>query len=153
MDHQRLRIVRYQPAADRDQPTRTALLERAAAGVLTIMLGVAVLLVGLAPGGAASETSLGDKTQHFVAFGVIARLGATAWPGSRRALVFAGLACLGLEVLQAALPLGRQASFYDVVWSMSGAAVGVWGQKLKQGGALFVLGAAAASFLEIWLQA
>jgi hypothetical protein len=92
--------------------------DRLPAALRFIAYGFAVALLmylTLAPGEALPATTLWDKAQHFLAWAVLTGLGLLFWP-SRPGRVTAFALFLGglIEVLQSALPFGRDGDVRDL---------------------------------------
>ena len=87
---------------------------------------LAVLVLALAPTDVPMPTTGWDKSNHLLAFSVMALLGQRAYPG-RTMAVLAGLLAYGvlIEVLQSFTP-HRSADWHDVVADAAGLAAG-WG--------------------------
>jgi VanZ family protein len=93
-------------------------------------IAVAVLLyLTLAPSEDLPSTSLWDKAQHGVAWMVLAGVGLALWPTRpRRIAAFAMFVGVLVEVLQTALPYGRDGDVRDLFGDAVGvaAALLVW---------------------------
>ena len=86
---------------------------------------LAVLVLALLPPSIPEPTTGWDKTNHLLAFGVLAMLGVRAWPG-RVWHVVVGLVAYGglIEVLQS-MTSYRDASWHDLMADSLGIAVGM----------------------------
>lgn len=75
------------------------------------------------------SVSASDKVLHFVAYAIIASLGAAAFPHMRLLYIFLVTATLGavLEFAQAMISTGRTASLADQIANMGGAALVILG--------------------------
>ncbi len=95
---------------------------------LSFALGViAVTWLSLTPRDALPEIHMWDKSQHLIAYAVLAICGAIGFLG-RRPLPIVGVGLIvlgsGLEVAQAAVP-GRDPSVADAVANTAGIALGL----------------------------
>lgn len=87
---------------------------------------VAVLVASLVPTRSLPQVSLSDKAEHFIAYAVLAALGARAFPGRPRLLATVLVANgVGVEVLQQAMALGRQGEVLDALANTLGIAAGL----------------------------
>ncbi len=103
------------------------------AALLSITLG------SLVPSQSLAGPDLNDKFLHFIAYGVLAGLAGIAWPARGLKFVFITILFwgLGIELLQAFMPLGREGSFYDGFANGLGALsactvlhlLSIWGRK------------------------
>ncbi|CAG2130070.1 VanZ family protein [Cupriavidus plantarum] len=84
----------------------------------------AILVLALLPPSTPMPTTGWDKSNHMLAFGTLAVLGARAWPG-RMWGVLLGLVAYGvlIEILQGFTPY-RDADAIDVVADTAGALIG-----------------------------
>jgi len=110
---------------DAEQPRREAIslpIWRLAFGLCVL----AVLVLALMPNDVPIPSTGWDKSNHLLAFSIMALLGVRAFPG-RTMAVLAGLLAYGvlIEVLQSFTP-SRSADWHDVVADGVGLAVG-WG--------------------------
>jgi VanZ family protein len=102
-------------------------------------LGIAAIVVlSLLPQEAAPRIGLWDKLQHFLAYGLVASVGAIGFAGTtRHILVAVGLVILGclLEACQWFIP-GREAALGDAFANAVGVLAGVmvmhWSIRLQQ---------------------
>ncbi|HEX5776160.1 MAG TPA: hypothetical protein VFX95_05710 [Caulobacteraceae bacterium] len=87
---------------------------------------IAVLVASLVPTSSLPQVTLSDKIEHFIAYAVLAALGAKAFPG-RPWLLAAALVAngIGVEILQQAMGLGRQGEVLDALANALGIAVGL----------------------------
>jgi len=86
---------------------------------------VAVLVLSLLPPSVPQPTTGWDKSNHLLAFGVLALLGVRAWDG-RVAAVLAGLMAYGvlIEWLQGMTPT-RSSDWHDLIADAGGLALGL----------------------------
>jgi VanZ family protein len=99
------------------QPLRIALFALACTGVLA---------ASLVPVATLPSADVSDKVEHFVAYAGLALLG--AWAFTRRlSRVTAGLIAggVGIEILQATMPFGRQGDAVDALANSLGVALGM----------------------------
>ncbi len=84
---------------------------------------VSITLGSLTPSQSFAGPDLNDKFLHFIAYGSLAGLGGIAWPEQRLRFTFIAVLFwgLGIELLQAIMPLGRQGSLYDGLANGGGA--------------------------------
>lgn len=89
------------------------------------LCALAVLVLSLLPPDIPEPTTGWDKTNHMLAFGVLAALGVRSWPG-RVWPVIAGLVAYGglIEILQS-LTSYRDASWPDLLADSIGIAIGL----------------------------
>ena len=87
---------------------------------------IAVLVASLVPTSSLPQVTLWDKVEHFIAYAVLAVLGARAFPG-RPWLLAAALVAngVGVEILQEAMGLGRQGEVLDALANTLGIAAGL----------------------------
>jgi len=99
------------------QPVRIALFALACTGVLA---------ASLVPQATLPEAGVSDKVEHFVAYAGLAILGAWAFT-HRMGRVTAGLIVggVGVEILQATMPFGRQGDVIDAFANSLGVALGM----------------------------
>ncbi len=98
----------------------------------------AVVALSLLPGESAPHVGVWDKLQHFLAYGLVASVGAIGYAGkTRHILVAVGLTIQGclLEFFQWFIP-GREASLGDALANTIGVLAGVvvmhWSIRLQQ---------------------
>lgn len=92
---------------------------------LFLLCALAVLVLALLPPSIPEPTTGWDKTNHLLAFGVLATLGVRAWPGRAWRLVAALIAYGGLiEILQS-MTSYRDASWSDLLADTMGIAAGL----------------------------
>jgi hypothetical protein len=100
-------------------------LKRAAYAVANAVL----LYLCLAPVSMLPKETLWDKAEHSIAWMVLEAVGLMLWPSSPRRVTAYAVALGGLvEVLQAAMPLGRDGDWHDWAADCVGvaAALVVW---------------------------
>lgn len=87
-------------------------------------LAVALLLyLTLAPSEALPDPGIGDKSQHGLAWAVLAGLGLALWPRRIAAVaVFALSLGVAIELLQGGLGLGREGDWTDLIADVAGIA-------------------------------
>ena len=99
------------------QPVRLALFALAYASVLA---------ASLAPQATLPSADVSDKVEHFVAYAGLALLGAWAFTRRlRRVTVGLIIGGVGVEVLQATMPFGRQGDVVDALANSLGVALGM----------------------------
>ena len=104
---------------------RRSLARTAYAAAFTAMYA-AVVVVSLIPSKALPQLNLSDKIEHLLAYAVLAALGDIAFPNRRRVLAVGLLATgVGLEFLQGAMGLRRQAEVLDALANGLGVAAGL----------------------------
>ena len=94
---------------------------------------VVVLVASLVPASSLPQVTLSDKIEHFLAYAVLAVLGARALPG-RPWLLAIVLAAngVGVEILQQAMALGRQGEVLDALANTLGIAAGLGAASLMR---------------------
>lgn len=87
---------------------------------------IAVVVASLIPTRSLPQVTLSDKVEHFIAYALLAALGAKAFPG-RPWLLAGALAAngVGVEFLQQAMGLGRQGEVLDALANTLGIAAGL----------------------------
>ena len=87
---------------------------------------IAVLVASLVPTSSLPQVTLSDKVEHFIAYAVLAALGAKAFPGRPWLLAMVLVANgVGVEILQQAMGLGRQGEVLDALANTLGIAAGL----------------------------
>ena len=92
-----------------------------------VLAGSVIGILSLLPGSELPAQSLNDKLNHFIAYGVLAFLGALG--RHQVSLFWATVLVIGygllLEALQGLMPFGRSASWLDAVANTAGAVCGI----------------------------
>lgn len=85
-----------------------------------------VCIFSIIPAADVPSTGVDDKLNHFLAYGVLTGLASLAWINARLRFALIGTILLGLvlETFQGLMPLGRSASFFDMLANIGGAIIG-----------------------------
>jgi VanZ family protein len=99
---------------------------RRAASIVSLALAVTIAYFSLVAPGDAPAPHISDKIRHFAAYLTLA-IPVTIWigPGRFIAVIVTTLIGVGLEIAQAIVPTGREASIGDALANGLGAAAGV----------------------------
>ena len=93
--------------------------------LLFSLCAFAVLVLALLPPGVPEPTTGWDKTNHLLAFGVLAMLGVRAWPGRVWQVAVALIGYGGLIEFLQSLTSYREPAWLDVLADALGIAVGL----------------------------
>ena len=109
------------------------------ARVLFLVALISISLSSLLPSQSLAGPDMNDKFLHFIAYGALAAMAGIAWPAWELKYIFIPVLVwgLGIELLQAYMPLGREGSLYDGLANGLGAMcacaglhlVALWGTK------------------------
>lgn len=94
-----------------------------------VAFGVAcavVAFLSLIPGEEVPSTGISDRIHHFIAYGLLALIGAWAYGPSRRLAVVLVAFGAVIEVLQGLMGFGRDADLIDGLMNTLGVIIGLW---------------------------
>ena len=101
---------------------------------------IAVLVASLVPTTSLPQVTLSDKIEHFIAYALLAALGAKAFPGRPWLLaIVLAVNGIGVEFLQQAMGVGRRGEVLDALANTLGIAAGlglIWLMRRRERGAI-----------------